>query len=103
MKLTIDIDLDAIADDPAGETGKILRSWAGALSQMDLSAEAEHAVEAEHTVMNSTYGAEVGTNDLKIHRSLVSICSSCALNVHIKPNGKAKLAFVSHRHMAPLT
>ncbi|OKX78586.1 hypothetical protein [Corynebacterium glutamicum] len=55
MKLTIDIDLDAIADDPAGEAGRILRYWAGALSQMDLSAEAEHAL------MNSTYDAEVGT------------------------------------------
>ncbi|GAV97151.1 hypothetical protein CS176_1381 [Corynebacterium glutamicum] len=55
MKLTIDIDLEAIADDPAGEAGRILRYWAGALSQMDLSAEAEHAL------MNSTYDAEVGT------------------------------------------
>ncbi|GFK18800.1 hypothetical protein [Corynebacterium glutamicum] len=55
MKLTIDIDLDAIADDPAGEAGRILRYWAGGLSQMDLSAEAEHAL------MNSTYDAEVGT------------------------------------------
>ena len=55
MKLTIDIDLDAIADDPAGEAGRILRYWAGALSQMDLSTETEHAL------MNSTYDAEVGT------------------------------------------
>lgn len=55
MKLTIDIDLEAIVDDPAGEAGRILRYWAGALSQMDLSAEAEHAL------MNSTYDAEVGT------------------------------------------
>ncbi|BAU95791.1 hypothetical protein N24_1529 [Corynebacterium suranareeae] len=55
MKLTIDIDLDAIADDPAGEAGRILRYWAGALTQMDLGTEAEHAL------MNSTYDAEVGT------------------------------------------
>ncbi|WP_029150808.1 hypothetical protein [Microbacterium indicum] len=55
MKLTIEIDLDSIADDPAAEGGRILRYWAGALGQMDLSAE------AEYPLMNAAYDAQVGT------------------------------------------
>lgn len=55
MKLSIEIDFDAIADNPATEAGRILRYWAGALGQMDLS------TVAEHPLMNSTYDAQVGS------------------------------------------
>lgn len=53
MKLTIDIDLDAVSENTAPEVGRILRYWAGAVGQIDLTAPAEHAL------LDSAY-AEVG-------------------------------------------
>ena len=41
MRLTLDIDLDALGD-PAGEAGRILRYWAGALDQLDLAEPVSH-------------------------------------------------------------
>ncbi|AJE32645.1 hypothetical protein B842_03960 [Corynebacterium humireducens NBRC 106098 = DSM 45392] len=60
MRLTLSIDLDAVSDDPTAEVGRILRYWAGAVGQMDLTEE------AEHPLMNSTYTAEVGR--IRLHR-----------------------------------
>ncbi|WP_241681268.1 DinB family protein [Pseudactinotalea terrae] len=36
MRITLDIDLDALGAEPASEAGRILRYWAGALGQLDL-------------------------------------------------------------------
>ncbi len=54
MRLCIDIDLARLPSDTAAETGRILRYWAGALAQMDLSEPGEYAL------MNSTYDIQVG-------------------------------------------
>jgi hypothetical protein len=42
MRLTFDIDLDALTGDHAVELGRILRYWAGAMKQLDLTQPAEH-------------------------------------------------------------
>lgn len=42
MRLTIDIDMDKLAGEPAAELGRILRYWAGAMRQIELTAGAEH-------------------------------------------------------------
>ncbi|MBK6887160.1 MAG: hypothetical protein IPH03_12535 [Tetrasphaera sp.] len=55
MRLSIDIDLASLPSDTAAEMGRILRYWAGALAQMDLSEP------AEYPLMNSTYDTQVGT------------------------------------------
>lgn len=54
MRLTLDLDLDALGDDAAMEAGRILRYWAGAMDQMDLRQP------AHHDLMDSSYQA-VGT------------------------------------------
>lgn len=54
MRLSLDIDLDALGPDAPAEAGRILRYWAGALGQMDLSQP------AEHPLMDSAY-AQVGS------------------------------------------
>lgn len=41
MRLIINIDLASLPSDPAAEGGHILRDWAGALAQLDLSEPAE--------------------------------------------------------------
>lgn len=55
MRLTLELDLSTVAEDPAGEAGRILRYWAGALRQIDLTAP------AEFPVMDSSYSTRVGT------------------------------------------
>jgi hypothetical protein len=42
MHLTIDIDVEALSGDPAAEIGRILRYWAGAMKQIELSPGLEH-------------------------------------------------------------
>lgn len=42
MHLTLDIDLDSLPADHAAETGRILRYWAGAMKQLDLTQPFEH-------------------------------------------------------------
>jgi uncharacterized damage-inducible protein DinB len=37
MRLTLEIDLDALGDDAPGEAARILRYWAGAVPQLDLA------------------------------------------------------------------
>lgn len=55
MELRITIDLDALPDgEAAEEAGRILRYWAGALAQLDLTAP------AQHELMDASYGP-VGT------------------------------------------
>lgn len=54
MRLVIDINLDAISGEQATEAGRILRYWAGALGQLDLT------VPVAHDLMDSTY-SPVGT------------------------------------------
>jgi hypothetical protein len=44
MRLVIDIDLDRLPDDQGREAGRILRYWAGALPQMDLTEPTEHSL-----------------------------------------------------------
>ena len=41
MRLTIDIDLDALPEPKDREAGRILRYWAGAMGQLDLTAPLE--------------------------------------------------------------
>jgi hypothetical protein len=53
MRLTIDIDMDAVTGETDKEIGRILRYWAGALPQMDLAAG------TEQVLMDSSY-APVG-------------------------------------------
>jgi hypothetical protein len=53
VRLSIDIDLASLPSDTAAEMGRILRYWAGALAQMDLSEP------AEYPLMNSTYDTRV--------------------------------------------
>lgn len=55
VKLSIEIDLASMPSDTAAETGRILRYWAGAMDQMDLS------TPAEFPLMNSSYDTQVGT------------------------------------------
>ena len=54
MRLTLDLDLDALGGDAAAEAGRILRYWAGAMGQMDLTQP------TRHDLMDSSY-QEVGT------------------------------------------
>lgn len=54
MKLLVEMDLDVIENDPAGEAARILRYWAGALPQMDLT------VPAVHELLDSSYEHTVG-------------------------------------------
>lgn len=55
MKLSIEIDLATMPPlETAVEAARILRYWAGALAQIDLSAP------AEYPLMNSTYDTQVG-------------------------------------------
>jgi len=49
MRLTLDIDLDALGPDAATEAGRILRYWAGAIAQTDL------ALPATFPLMDSGY------------------------------------------------
>ncbi|MGH3448090.1 MAG: hypothetical protein ACRDQA_02135 [Nocardioidaceae bacterium] len=49
MRLLIDLDLDQLPNDQGAEASRILRYWAGALPQMELTQAAEHAL------MNSNY------------------------------------------------
>ena len=42
MKLTIEIDLDALPEPKNAEVGRILRYWGGAAKQLDFSAPMEH-------------------------------------------------------------
>jgi hypothetical protein len=44
MRLVIDIDLDLLPNDQAREASRILRFWAGALPQMELTKPVEHAL-----------------------------------------------------------
>lgn len=60
MRLVIDIDLARVPDDPAGEAGRMLRYWAGALSQLDLGAV------AEYPLMDSNY-RQAGT--IRLHNA----------------------------------
>jgi hypothetical protein len=54
MRLAIEIDLDKLPNDHGKEAGRILRYWAGALPQLELTQA------AEHTLMDSNY-QPVGT------------------------------------------
>lgn len=58
MRLLVDLDLDLLLDDKGAEAGRILRYWAGALPQMDLTQAAEHAL------MDSNY-QPVGSMQLR--------------------------------------
>lgn len=49
MRFVIDIDMDALKDNPEKEIARILRYWAGALSQMGLAAG------TDQVLMDSTY------------------------------------------------
>lgn len=49
MRLTLEIDLDSLGSDAAAEAGRILRYWAGAMGQMDLSQP------VQQPLMDSTY------------------------------------------------
>lgn len=44
MRLVIDLDLDRLPNDQAREAARILRFWAGALTQLPLNEPAEHAL-----------------------------------------------------------
>lgn len=57
MRLLIDLDLDKLPNDQRTEAARILRYWAGALPQMDVT----HP--AEHPLMDSDY-QNVGTLQL---------------------------------------
>ncbi len=54
MKLIIELDLDAVSEAPAAEASRILRYWAGAVAQMDLTSE------TGHPLMNAAYDTQVG-------------------------------------------
>jgi hypothetical protein len=49
MRLVIDIDMDAVTGELEREVARILRYWAGALSQMDLTPG------TDEVLMDSTY------------------------------------------------
>jgi Spy/CpxP family protein refolding chaperone len=53
VKFELTVDLDRLIGDPAKELGRILRYWAGAAKQLDLTTQQEQAI------YDSTY-AEVG-------------------------------------------
>lgn len=57
MRLFIDIDLDKLPHKQSAEAARILRYWAGALPQMDLTQT------VEHVLMDSDY-RNVGTLQL---------------------------------------
>lgn len=57
MRLRIEIDLPSFGEDPAGETGRILRYWAGAVGQLDLTEP------IAHDLMDSSY-SPVGTIEI---------------------------------------
>jgi hypothetical protein len=44
MRLVIDLDIDRLPNDQGRQAARILRFWAGALPQMDLTRPAEHAL-----------------------------------------------------------
>ena len=52
MKLIIELDLDAVSEAPAAEASRILRYWAGAVAQMDLTSE------TGHPLMNAAYDTQ---------------------------------------------
>jgi len=54
MRFLLELDLDAVAGEPADELGRILRYWGGAAKQLDLTAP------AEMPLMDSAY-AQVGS------------------------------------------
>lgn len=49
MRLVIDVDLEQLPNDQSAEASRILRYWAGALPQMDLTQQ------TEHELMDSNY------------------------------------------------
>jgi len=49
MRLVVDINVDDIEGDAQDEIGRILRYWAGAMKQMDLTSG------TEHQLMDSSY------------------------------------------------
>jgi hypothetical protein len=52
MHFAIDIDLDAVTGSPEQEVGRILRYWAGALKQMQLTVGTEHELsDSEYKVV----------------------------------------------------
>ena len=57
MILSLTIDTDKLPSDAAAEAGRILRYWAGALGQLDLT------TPASYPLMDSNY-AEVGTLEI---------------------------------------
>lgn len=57
MRLLLDLDLDKLPNDQRSEAARILRYWAGALPQMDVTQT------AEHPLMDSDY-QNVGTLQL---------------------------------------
>lgn len=44
MRFVIEIDMDAVKDKPQEEIARILRYWAGALPQLELTAGTEQAL-----------------------------------------------------------
>lgn len=58
MILSLTIDTDKLPSDAAAEAGRILRYWAGALGQLDLTAS------ASYPLMDSEYN-EVGTLEIR--------------------------------------
>ena len=44
MRLVVELDLDLLPNDQAREAARILRYWAGALPQMELTKPVEHAL-----------------------------------------------------------
>lgn len=91
MRLTLDLDLDALGDDAPREAARILRYWAGAVGQMDLGQEAEHAL------MDSAYkdvgriavgqGADSAAADGGVKESLHAYLSGLHRNLLWKIDG----------------
>ncbi|WP_420112503.1 DinB family protein [Pseudactinotalea sp.] len=69
MRLTLDLDLDALGPDAPAEAGRILRYWAGALGQVDLSQPAEYPLmdSAYAQVGSIAVGQSSGDGDVKTH------------------------------------
>lgn len=59
MRLQLEIDLDALAGEPAKEVGRILRYWGSSVTDELLTAG------TSHDLYDSTYTRSVGT--LRIH------------------------------------
>lgn len=69
MRLTLDLDLDALGPDAPAEAGRILRYWAGALGQMDLAQPAEQPLmdSAFQQVGTIAVGQSRADGDIKTH------------------------------------